>query len=407
MRVALVCNNFAPEFQGGTERVTLALARALQDLGDDVLVVSGSEQPWRGDDVEREEDLGVPVFRIRRQPEEVYGIEEQTRPRVRAVFEGLLREQRVDVLHLHHWATLSIDLLRAARAGGVGSVATLHDMWATCVRFFRRPPEGIQCPDRDGREACARCVQLDMTTVPLWGLRLGIANRDRDLRGELDAATAVCVPSQACADAIHAHVAWSGSVEVVPHGLLEPVEPRAGVEPRTPLRIGTFGHLVPEKGVEVLVEAMQGVPEAELHLFGSFPDPEFEGRLVARAEAGGVSLACRGAYDAAVAHPAAELDLAVFPSLCQESYGLVVEEALVRGVPVVVSDLGALGERIGEGGVIVPHGDAAALGEVLAGIARDPRRHAELRAGIPPRFSTITDAAGRYRELYGMAMRKS
>jgi len=95
--------------------------------------------------------------------------------------------------------------------------------------------------------------------------------------------------------------------------------------------------------------------------------------------------------------------VAVFPSRCEESYGLVVDEALARGVPVVVSDRGALPERVGEAGVVARAGDVAALSEALGALRADPDRLRELRARIPSRFPTIHDAAARYTGLYRRA----
>ena len=101
--------------------------------------------------------------------------------------------------------------------------------------------------------------------------------------------------------------------------------------------------------------------------------------------------------------PGRALDVAVFPSLCEETYGLVVEEALARGVPVVVSDLGALSERIGGGGLVTRAGDVEALREALRSLTAE-QGLARLRAGIPTEFGTIEDAARRYVELYRAAL---
>ena len=64
-----------------------------------------------------------------------------------------------------------------------------------------------------------------------------------------------------------------------------------------------------------------------------------------RATRHGVKHYWHGAYGLADKHPARQMDLAVFPSLCRETYGLVVDEALHHGTPVVVPDIGALPER--------------------------------------------------------------
>ncbi len=401
MKIALHCHNFPPEFEGGTERVTRALARALRAGGDEVRIITGSEQPHAGTDVLDEELDGIAVHRIPRRPDEPYGVDLR-RGRVLRLVEDLWTSHDVDVVHVHHWSTLSVRMLRSARVFERAALVTLHDLWTACMRFFRRPPTGITCPEGAGRDACVPCAARDLE-VPLHRLTGAVRVRDREVRAELLAAQFVCAPSEACAEAVREHLPWTGPIEIVPHGLLEPAGERA--QPSTgALRIGTFGNLVRDKGVRLLVEAMAGVPGAELHLHGRFLEPGFEAELRARARELGVALTCHGAFSAGTAHPARQLDVAVFPSLCQETYGLVVEEALARGVPVVVSDAGALPERIGAGGCVVPRGDTAALHTALARLAGDREALAQLRGGIPQAFATIATAAQSYRELYARAL---
>jgi glycosyltransferase involved in cell wall biosynthesis len=409
MRIAFAVPNFPPEFQGGTERVTLALARALQRAGDEVFVLSGSERPHAGQDLVVEQDLGVEVLRLPRLPGEGYGLDLR-RPRLLTAVEDQLLLRAADVLHVHHWSGLSIRLLRSARVLGLGALATLHDMWTSCGRFFRRPPPGITCPPAAGRDSCGPCAARDLQ-APLANLRQGIAIRDREIAAELAAAHALATPSRRAAELVRTHVPWDGPLHVIPHGLLEPVAgqatSRAGRSPGAPrdgapLRIGTYGNLVAEKGIGDLVQAMAGV-DAELHLFGPFLAPGYEREIDALAARHGVRLSRHGPYAPGGAHPAVQLDLAVFPSLCEETYGLVVEEALARGVPVVVSDRGALAERIGGGGLVVPAGSVEGLRAALQSFVADHPLRERLRAALPRSFATIDDAAARYRELYAQA----
>ena len=402
MRIALACHNFPPEFTGGTERVVAALARALTASGDEVVVVTGSEAPHAGRDVVAETGLGIDVRRLPRHRDEVYGLDLR-RPRVLTLVEDLLMETGAEVLHVHHWSALSVRLVRSARVLGLGTVVTLHDMWTSCGRFFRRPPEGILCPSGAGRAECVPCGARDLP-IPPERIARGIWYRDREIAAELAAAHTLTAPSASCAALVREHVPWSGPVEVVPHGLLEPVGRGHDRErPARPFRVGTFGNLLREKGVSVLLEAMAGVPVAELHLHGPVLQPAYQQELLARAQQLGVRLHLHGAYRAETEHPAEHLDLAVFPSLCAETYGLVVEEALARGVPVVVSALGALSERIGGAGVVVPAGEVRPLRAAIQRLVQQPAAYAQLVAAIPAEFPTIATAAARYREFYARA----
>ncbi len=400
MRVALACHNFPPEFCGGTERVVLALAKALQAAGDDVVVLAGSDVAHDGRDVIEEACDGVRVLRLRRLPDEGYGLVLRNL-RLRDLVVRLLVAEVREVLHIHHWSTLSAQMARKARTQGVGVVATLHDLWTTCGRFFRRPPPGIVCPVRAERGACAPCAALSLD-VPLPSLERGIRHRDREIQRELAAVQVLTAPSRFCADAVQEHAPWRGPIEVLPHGLLEPVgahEHASAWDGKAPLRVGTFGNLVRDKGVAVLVEAMASVPKAELHLSGPFLDAAFEREVRARAAELGVRLVCHGAWRPGDPHPASRLHLAVFPSLCQETYGLVVEEALARRVPVVVSSLGALAERVGNAGVVVePTQDA--LAAVLLRLTREPREVAALAQQTMRPWGTIHETSARYRAIY-------
>jgi len=69
-----------------------------------------------------------------------------------------------------------------------------------------------------------------------------------------------------------------------------------------------------------------------------------------------------------------------------ETYGMVVVEALARGLPVIASDVGGLTEALGQAadgirpGLLVPPGDPAQLGAALRAWLSD----AELRERFAP-----------------------
>lgn len=75
----------------------------------------------------------------------------------------------------------------------------------------------------------------------------------------------------------------------------------------------------------------------------------------------------------------AEATIAVAPSV-YEGFGFPPGEAMACGVPVVVTDGGALPEVVGDAGVIVPRQDPQALADAIAGLLDDPTRRAALGA---------------------------
>jgi O-antigen biosynthesis protein len=397
VKVLFVTANYPPEALGGTEQVVSALAREYGARGHEVVVVSGSDV---ASDVEVRTDEvdGIVVHRISRRFGE-YDHHGFLRPRIVSLVRGLLERHQPDVVHVHSFAVLGVGLTSLCRERGIRVVVTFHDLWVACARYFRLPRGGATCPTGPDRAACVPCVNDSLGTDPEI-VRLALGERDRLLRAEVALATLCTAPSRTAAAFVRDTLPYTGPIEVVPHGLVRVVPAAHRAPPPTsgePLRVGTFGGLVREKGILELVAAVGGLG-CELHLAGPFHEPTFEAEVRGRARADGTRLVVRSRYAEGSRHPARDLHLAVFPSLCQESYGLVVDEALAHGVPAVLSEGGAFRERRGQPGVVVTPVDrlAATLHELVA----SPARLAAQRDVIPATLPTIAASAVRHLELY-------
>jgi glycosyltransferase involved in cell wall biosynthesis len=150
------------------------------------------------------------------------------------------------------------------------------------------------------------------------------------------------------------------------------------------------GRLVPEKGIPVLLDAWRRVrSEATLVLVGDGPLA-----LLAGATAGARLLGPLPRAELPVAYAAAEL--AVLPSVptarFREPWGLVCNEAMLQGRPVIATDaVGAAAGglvRDGEDGLVVPAGDPVALARAIDLLLGDPALRARLgtaaRAAVAP-----------------------
>lgn len=397
VKVCFVTANWPPEAFGGTEQVVTALARELCERGIEVIALSGTDQPLERDVLDDLHD-GVVLHRLARRPDEHdrYGF---VRPRLLQLLRGLLVRHRPDVVHVHSFAAFGGGVAPLCRELGIRVVVTFHDLWVTCARYFRLPYGGVACPTGTDRTPCVTCVNDALQTDPEF-VALGLAERDRVLRAELALADFATAPSATAARFVRECLPYDGAIEVIPHGLLREV-PAEHLAPRwrtgEVLRVGTYGGLVAAKGIRELVEAVAGLP-CELHLTGPFHEPAFHAEIAALAARQGTRLVLRGRFSPDDRHPARDLHLAVFPSKCQETYGLVVDEALAHGVPAVVSDAGALAERARTPGVVVT--PVAQLASVLRELVVSPARIAQLRAAIPATLPTIAASAARHLELY-------
>lgn len=327
-----------------------------------------------------------------------------------ADFDRFLEETRPDLLHVHHLAGHAATLPGAARRRGIPVVFQLQDWWPLCARVNLLHASGEAC-DGPSPLKCAACRPL--TNVPPAPLAsaalhaLRAATMRRALRAERYV-TGSRFLAQSWAEA--GWLPGDAAVEVVPYGLpyARPETPwreegagRSNAQMR-PLTFGFVGALMPHKGPLVAAEAFRGVPReaARLSLWGdATADPAYVERVRAAAGDADVSFEGRFAEGEAV-RVFAEMDVLLVPSVGLESYGIVVDEAMAHGVPVVASRLGALPERFDETcGAFFPAGDARALSGIVARLAARPETVVEWRRALPA-VRTLEDAAERIEEIY-------
>jgi glycosyltransferase involved in cell wall biosynthesis len=390
VKVLHVVHGYFPESFGGVESYARALLPAQRQAGIDVLLLSGSMQPWEQCGLERLEADGVPLYRLHRDDHYFDHHAKAWHPGVEALVRDLLLRERPDLVHVHHWIRLTISLVEVAEDLGIPTVLTLHDVSATCPRAFRVDRDGHSCSRAFGVAHCVPCA-------PRYGfesdaeLREGIELFGASTRSEILRARMVLVNDASTADLVRNQLDIPAERFVA---LPLPYARRFAGTPiaRTaragrPLRIGYFGNVARHKGVPVLVEAFaslcaQGLPApAELHVYGRAETDALDAEL--RARAAGWPIVFHGRYDT---HElaAADLDLAAFPSLAFETFSFVLDEAFELGLPVMVADLGALTSRASGAALRVPPGDVAAWQRALADVIARPTQLDALRQRVPP-----------------------
>jgi glycosyltransferase involved in cell wall biosynthesis len=197
---------------------------------------------------------------------------------------------------------------------------------------------------------------------------------EREVLGAADWVLPVSEPlaRRLVADGVPAH-----RIEVVPNGVDASLfRPTTREERR--FVVGFAGSLKPWHGVNVLVEALAAVPEAQLEVIGTGPCVDALDALPAQ------RVNPRGAVPhREVAAAMARWDVGVAPYLPLEGFWfspLKVLEYMAAGCCPVVSDLGDAREVLGDGtrGVVVAPGDPAALSHALRTLSEDRTRASDL-----------------------------
>ena len=197
-----------------------------------------------------------------------------------------------------------------------------------------------------------------------------------EVRRTLDAASAiVCVSSSLARDVVGLTGVDASKVVVVPNTYDTKLFRACARRPSETLRLVSVGRLVPEKGFDVLLDAVHALVAGGVRvivtLVGSGREEAALRQQVARL---GLEQHVRLAgtlSGSGLVEALCNADLFVSSSR-REGFGVAILEALATGLPVVATDSGGPADLIGsDDGVLVPVGDALALAE---GIRRTAER---------------------------------
>jgi len=358
----------APAEFGGLESVILTLARGQLDAGQQATVASFVDP---GDASRHPFDQALRAAGI---PRRTIPVGARAYLAERRAVRDLITELRPDVVHTHGYRPDVMDS-GVARRMGVATVTTVHG-------FTRGKGRG---------------------RIYEWLQR-------RSYR-RFDAVVAVSAPQReelievgVCADHIHlVQNAWRPS---------EP--PLSRVEARTALGldadarvVGWVGRLSPEKGPDVMVEALAAcrATDVTLSVVGA---GRLEPELRALAEERGV--ADRVRWHGMV--PEAGRYLAAFDALLMTSWTegtpIVLLEAMAAGVPVITTAVGGVPDVVSEHeAVLVPAGDVAGLASAITKVLENPEA-ADIRCkGARRRLErdfAVEPWVQRYRDIYSSCL---
>lgn len=340
---AVIVNNFPGPGMGGGEVQNLSVVRALIGAGADVRVIAPG-----GEFCTQARDAGAAVSETDLRMVKLL-------PALRAIRAAVADGPTV-VMGTGYFTGI---LVRLAAGGAVRSRSRLR-----VVNLVAVTP-GASLLDGGSR-------------VGSWARELV----DRVTRSRVDRFVAV---TDAVGRALESAGVKPSHVDVIPNGVdVRQLEESSGAPlpagvPDGPLVV-CAARLEPVKGVEYLIRAATGIPDAHIVIAG-------EGSERGRLEhlAGTLGVADRTVFLGSVVPLAGLLrraDVVVLPSL-SEGLPLVALEAMALARPVVATAVGGVPDLIvdGENGLLVPPADAEALAGVIGSLLRDPMRAQRVAAG--------------------------
>jgi glycosyltransferase involved in cell wall biosynthesis len=405
MKILHVIHRFVDTARRGSELYTYVLGRSMADRHD-VAVLYTSPKTAAGR-VESGEMDGLQTF--------ILGCAEsweQAKLRggsrqAESAFTKVLREWKPDVVHFQHLLYHSLRLPTIAARTGVASLMTLHDFWLLCPQInLLDHQRRISWPIN--RRNCVVCcevtVQRQHSWRRLWGwdptLLAGktlrawhVARaRPRQVNRVFRDIGLFIAPSKHLRDCFAEEGLSPSKVVHCGNGINHDLRPM-GYAPRRycggRLRCGFIGTIAAHKGIDVLLEAFEGIEEASLAVYGA-AKPHYISRVSAR------NVRFMGEIsDAQKAKAFEEMDVLIVPSIWFENHPLAMVEASLFGVPIIASNIGGMAELVedGKNGLLFKVGDAADLRSKVEYLARNPNEVRRLAANVPRVKSSVEHSA--------------
>ncbi|MDR7415118.1 MAG: glycosyltransferase family 4 protein [Armatimonadota bacterium] len=441
MRVLLVTYDHPFRGRSGVAAYCRDLLAELRGRGIEVVHLYGAERSWvPGSRLRRRIEQGIRLVSLVNSPAPpALSVDRPLQDRGCSALDRLLttffEEVRPDVVHVHSLMGFTGSLLRSAKRTGLPVVVTLHDFWALCTRISLVRTDGTPCGGPDEGVNCARfCARTEsrrrrlyrrlLAVLPSGPLRTAVeraanlylrasahgpregsgrptrlpllqdvrthGERTRRLVEDLLGADRLLAVSGFVRDVYGRHGVPEGRMQVLPLGLGVVGRVRWRVRhASSPVRFGYLGRLSPFKGAHLLAQVAREIPadRARFLFFGPASARTCE---ELRRLAGGRPLEFYGPYRREDLPRILEgIDVAVVPTLFQETVGLTALEPQAAGVPVIASALGALPEWVehGHNGLLFPSGDAAALRRLILLVAESPDLVARFSANTRPPLS--------------------
>jgi glycosyltransferase involved in cell wall biosynthesis len=319
-----------------------------------------------------------------------------------------------DVIHFHHFLLLGIEMLTLARRAlpKVKIVLTFHEFMAICDAngHMLRKSDRSLCT----RASPVRCHQCFPDRNPEHFFM-----REMWFKKHLSVVDAFTVPSKFM---IERYASWGldpAKMTHVTNGQPDYNQGRIKIDKRAKRnRFGFFGQLVDNKGIWVILQAVNelratGFTDFRVEINGDNLQYASEERrneietFLAAEKAKPIeeqNVVFNGSYSVdQLSQRMGRVDWCIVPSVWWEIFGLVISEAWMFHRPVIASNVGGPGERIthDKDGLLFDVADASSLAEAMRRAATEQGLWERLVGGITPPASEAFMVKG-FLSIYGM-----
>jgi glycosyltransferase involved in cell wall biosynthesis len=301
-------------------------------------------------------------------------------------FSSILATYRFDVVHFQHLGHHAASLPMIAKASGCGTVFSAHDFFLVCSRYNLLNFEQKFCDiGNKSISACDVCLKV------AENLPVGVQQQRRGFMEQVIRSIDVLLfGSDYSRNLLQRIYPFAGGTRSVTLGIPSPanaVPARRAMEIAGPadhvLDVAIVGNFIRSKGADAVLNIIIAASPTlfRFQIFGQ-ADPQYEKVFTSWNRP---NLVYHGRFnpgDVAVAETEVALHLSIWP----ETYCISLSEVWQAGLIPIVTDIGALGDRVTHGvnGFKVDVGDVSAVLDCLELLRSSPDVRRGIRANITP-----------------------
>ncbi len=273
-------------------------------------------------------------------------------------FDNIIKNQNISVIHIHSLQGFEEGFYQDLLSLNIPIIVTLHDWYLICPRVQLFTPWGERCGYGPGKH-CPACYlgKTKITKYLKWNnlilshllfllpkIRKGskrYKNHWKEGIRFLKEVDAIIAPSEY----VKSQFESFGVVGIkhISHGIN-----KINLSARTyKRRLGFVGTIVPHKGLHILLQAVKNISEDfTLNIFGKIGNKQYFKKWARLIDDKRIF------YKGEEKDPSRifnEIDILIVPSLWEEAYGIVIDEAASVHIPVIASRIGGIPEHTIEG----------------------------------------------------------
>lgn len=361
MKILKIIHGYPPLYNAGSEVYSQSLCSELLAQGQEVLLFTREEDPYRPDFTFRfEQESEQLQFCWVNMPRDKDGY---IHYEIDQAFAQLLNEQQPDIAHVGHLNHLSTGLVWALQAAKIPIVFTLHDFWLMCPRgqFLQRNYDGKQtyalCHQQEDRKCATSCYRMFFSgqsdflesDEAYWSSWIG--RRMQETRAIAQATDLFIAPSRYLRQRfIQDFQIPEQKIIYLDYGFpthyLKASEKTA--KNKATFTFGYIGTHIPAKGVNLLIEAFKGLNgRARLKIWG-WKDEQSQKALQQMLLDSALDIEFCGSYlnENLAQEVFAQVDAIVVPSIWGENSPLVIHEAQACRIPIITANYGGMAEYV-------------------------------------------------------------